>query len=356
MNLLCLFLVFINFLLNLVSGQDYYFTEKQKNEIINRHKQRLANEAMKIFESQFDQSSASSYSPEIFNRMINYKGLYENLEIKNISAGFFPSISLCHEITSPLIGFDYQRYHNNHYLLCYSNRTFSVRSFRVNKQKIIFEHPSPSQNRHVDGILQMKFYHKYVSNQLFIVALLSNGYLQQIRTFELVNQPKSNSLKIQLDKEVLHTFSLGQRVLQLNVIHFDNDKCRIVALINSPTGIFDEESPFIIKTDPNSNIVTVIGQQVIRLRTIRFQSLGFLVVANYTHWAVYNYQSNGIVELVNIFRMRFFIKDVQVFNNGYRYYVAIVTLNEQYIYQWKNLKQGKIKLNLKIIFNTFHFN
>lgn len=341
MNLLCIVSIFINILLCLVSGQDYYFTEKQKNDIINRHKQRLANEAMKIFESQFDQSSTSSYSPEIFNRMINYKGLYENLEIKNISAGLFPSTGLCNEMINPLIGFDYQRYHNNHYLLCYSNRTFSVRSFRVNKQKIIFEHPSPLQFRHVDGILQMKFYHKYVSNQLFIAALLSNGYLQQIRTFELVEQKNTNSLKIQLDKEVLHTFSLEQRVLQLDVVHFDNDKCRIVALINSLTGIFDEELPFIIKTDPNTNIITVVGQQVLRLRTIRFQSQGFLVVANYTHWAVYHYQSNGIVELVNIFRMRFFIKDVQVFNNGYRYYVGIATLNEQYIYQWKNRKQGK---------------
>ena len=306
-----------------------FFTEQQKNQIINIHKQRLANEALKIFENQVRAKAQN----DIFNQMINYKGLYENLYVNSINS----SVLNCNEYLSSLIGFDYKRHDNRHHLVCFSNSTFVVQTFDIVDGHIQFEWSSSDIN-HVKGVLkQAKLYREYDTDRLYLAVLIDRGVFT-IRLYEIVN-------KKVVDKEVLHEFQLFERVVSIDVVHYDNNKQRVVALIK--TNKLEYKKP----VELTDMVVKVKVKDALILQTFRLQSQGFIVFSNRSHWSVYRYQDDDS-ELVNEFMLSHAIYDIELFNNGHRYYAGVATENVQYIYQWKDRQRftGVARIYLKRVY------
>ncbi|OTF79174.1 hypothetical protein BLA29_004674, partial [Euroglyphus maynei] len=269
-------------------------------------------------------------SAEMFNQMINYKGLYENLDIRNVSVEKIVDKFINENQT--LVGLDYKRHHNRHFIVHFFNHSFIVRTFHLDhSQNLVYDFSTHANPIKVPGtLIQMKFYRHYDTDQLFLAALIFNG-LYEIRLYEVQDNARI------IDKELLHTFKIHERVVAIDVLHFDRNKYRLVTLIDSGWKQLDEFR-LEVTTDDNDeqhSIICLTAQNALRIRTLRIQSHGFIVVANTTHWAAYRYHDQ-MAETVNYFQMRYFIRDVQLFSNGHRYYVGVATHNEQYIYQWKD--------------------
>ncbi|KPM11347.1 hypothetical protein QR98_0099180 [Sarcoptes scabiei] len=304
--------------------------------ILDRHRQNLAREGMKMFENQFDLGSNQDHlissfrnQAKLFNQMINYQGLYENLSIQNLS---FRLLNVCDKRIDPIIGIDYKRHRNRHHLVCFSSNAFVVQKFWINPLDQTLEYDRNENNtiKMINGNLkQIRFYRDYEADELFIASLLNIGAIQQIYLFQIFDDSRI------IDKGLLHTFHLHEQVIAIDVLQYDNGKNRIVVLIDSG---WKSLKNFHLETD--KSLILIVAQQAYRLRTMRIQSQGFIIASNKTHWIVYRFQEKHQAEQVNLFQMNHVIQDIQLFQNGHRYYVGIATHREQYIYQWRDGKKG----------------
>lgn len=306
-----------------------YFTAAERNNILERHKEKLANEALKIFDKQ-TRSNTIAGGHEIFKQMANYKGLYESLEIVDIGIESFRLDPLL------VIGFDYKRHNNQHHLLYFSNTSLAVQAFVVRDRKIVFTTAQPAVP--LEGSIRMaRLYQDYESDRLFAIVLLRRG-INSIKLFEI-----EDGLKL-AERELKHEFRLHENVVAINVVRTNTGrKQRVVALIDAGHQISQH-----FQVEKDKEIIKVVMPGALHLRKLHIQSQVFLIFSNATHWGAFRYNDETEAELINLYRVKSPIVDIRTFSNGHRYYVAVACQNQQLIYQWKS------KLGFRGVAKTYY--
>ncbi|KAI2806273.1 hypothetical protein BLOT_005285 [Blomia tropicalis] len=306
----------------LVYGQT--FTESEKNFILQRHRQRLEQESLKMFEGQMFQYDTRRDYRNRFQRAINYEGRYESIRIVNVTTNKF----ICSNYMNRLIGFDYKRHSSAHRLLCFNTNSFLVQTFQlINSTQLQFDnHPMIDELKPnlIDGdIKQAKLYRKFDTDKLFVAILKRRGTFM-LETYEI--EANGSVTKTSFS----HEFRFGEEVIKFDILHYDINKIKFVALL---MGINGQQNGG-LQLVHDEDVLKLSIQKGNNLKTLRILSQGYILASNTTHWCAYRYLGDSRSEMILLYQSRSMIVDLQTMTNGNRYFVAVAAQYDQYVYRW----------------------
>ncbi len=378
-TVLCLLLLL--FLLLVQQSTSQTFTPRERELILERHRQRLDREALAVFEEKIKAGGgdggrrrdtrstgvgvigtgavSGTGSENNFHLLMNYDGLYEPLTLdnNNISwSGFScdgdqqPPL-----LSSPLIGVDYRRHADRHYLLCFTAEALLLRTFQLQQGTELRLDPTYSLRR-IDQdessfaggggsslIKQALFYRHYDTGRLFIGVLAQRGLLYSLLTYEVATEPRADqhTPKTRVVAAVpaisphgpfpAHRFALGETVAAIESLHYGLNSHKLVVLLTGAN--FEVEAASL--TDSSIIKLTMPGASL--LKTMRITTQGFIIAANGSHWGAFRVAETE-AERVALYRSYSAIVDLQTMAFGdstRQQYVAVVAQYHQMIYRWE---------------------
>lgn len=329
------------------------FTARERELILERHRQRLDQEALAVFEEKIKGGTGREIRSNIggssgvsgtgsesnFHLLMNYDGLYDQLALGNVSWNGF-SCGDSNLLGSPLLGIDYRRHADRHYLLCFSSDVLLLRTFTLYGSGLHLD-PTFSLRRlrddeHGSSIKQAIFYTHYNTGRLFIAVLTrgGGGLLYSLLTYEVElpeiegsPTPTSSVSKI-APRGLGHRFALGETVVAIDSLHYGLNRHKLVAMLTGKQFevVQSDSLPIIKLTMPEASL----------LKTLRITTQGFLLAANSTHWGAFRVEETDS-ELVALYRSYSPIVDLQTmaFGDSTRaQYVAVAAHYHQMIYRW----------------------
>ena len=393
-TVLCLLLLLL-FLLLVQQSTSQTFTPRERELILERHRQRLDREALAVFEEKIKAGGgdggliggggrrrdtrstgvgvigtgavSGTGSENNFHLLMNYDGLYEplTLDSNNISWSGFSCDGDQQQpplLSSPLIGVDYRRHADRHYLLCFTSDVLLLRTFQLQEGTELRLDPTYSLRR-IDQdesssnggngggsslIKQALFYRHYDTGRLFIGVLAQRGLLYSLLTYEVATEPRADqhTPKTRVVAAVpaisphgrlpAHRFALGETVAAIESLHYGLNSHKLVALL---TGANFEVEAASLATDSSSSssIIKLTMPGASLLKTMRITTQGFIIAANGSHWGAFRVAETE-AERVALYRSYSAIVDLQTMAFGdstRQQYVAVVAQYHQMIYRWE---------------------